>query len=78
MNSAMMKWNIFLQVSGKYKGLITNIEYEILAMLANKKRKPIAPSDINRHDTTIRYESFPFLTHYQNADKVKYKAGYKR
>ena len=85
MNMATIKYNKIINVSGKFNGSTKTIQEDIVAMLAHKhpgKRRQITDQDKSgeRDDNPKppRRDSPPFLTHFQSADKVKYKLGDKK
>jgi len=77
-----MKFNKFVNVSGKFHGSTNIIQEDIIVMLSHRtstKRKQPPPIDADDTPTPkLCRDSLLFIIHYQTSDKVKYKGGDKK
>ena len=81
MYPATIKNNKIIGAIGKFQGSATTIQEYIVAMIAQKqtkKHKHSANEDSGKERKFTKRETVPFLTHYQNSEKINYKVGDKK
>ena len=82
MNLADIQYKQILSSSnGQFKGSITTVTEDIVAMMANARKRKTSPSnnnDNNRDLKSQKRDTPPFLAHYQDSKGNKYKVRYKK
>ena len=77
MNTATVKFNKIIGKAGKFQGSVTTVQEDIVAMFAKRSNKraydKVDPETNDNGNPPV--ERPPFLTHFQDSNKVKYKVG---
>lgn len=75
MNLADIQYTqILISGGGEFKGSITTVTKDIVAMMAaSKKRKPHPSLDIDRETKYQKKDAPSFISNYQDSNSVKYK-----